>query len=134
KLEKQRLIVVTTTMEIVIMSLAALGFLLGSMPLLLVALFATGVQSTLFGPVKYSILPAVLKPEELTGGNGLVEMGTSLSIQIGMIFGGLIFVLAGQYGPVTAACDIVAQAVTGNQVARANTRVEAPSPELTILS
>ena len=46
---------------------------------LLVALFCTGLQSTLFGPVKYSVLPSVLRPEELTGGNGLVEMGTSMS-------------------------------------------------------
>ena len=78
KLEKQRLIVITTAMEIAIMSLAAIGFLTGNMPVLLVALFCTGVQSTLFGPVKYSVLPAILKPEELTGGNGLVEMGTSI--------------------------------------------------------
>ena len=60
KLEKQRLIVITTTMEIVIMSLAAVGFLLQNLPVLLVALFCTGVQSTLFGPVKYSVLLAVL--------------------------------------------------------------------------
>src|SRR5690606_27269856 len=60
KLEKQRLIVITTAMEITIMSLAAIGFLLQNMPLLLVALFCTGLQSTLFGPVKYSILPSVL--------------------------------------------------------------------------
>ena len=72
KLEKSRLIRITTTMEIVIMSLAAVGFLTQNMVVLLVALFCTGLQSTLFGPVKYSILPAVLRPEELTGGNGLV--------------------------------------------------------------
>ena len=99
KLEKSRLIRITTTMEIVIMSLAAVGFLTQNMIVLLVALFCTGVQSTLFGPVKYSILPSVLKPEELTGGNGLVEMGTSISILIGMIFGGLIFKLAGDARP-----------------------------------
>ena len=74
--EKSKLIRITTAMEIAIMSVAAVAFLLQSLPLLLVCLFATGVQSTLFGPVKYSILPSVLKPEELTGGNGLVESGT----------------------------------------------------------
>ena len=52
KLEKQKLIVITTTMEIAIMSLAAVGFLLQNMGVLLVALFLTGTQSTLFGPVK----------------------------------------------------------------------------------
>src|SRR5690606_14728732 len=107
KLEKQRLIVITTTMEIVIMSLAAIGFLTQSLPVLLVALFCTGLRSTLFGPVKYSVLPSILKPEELTGGNGLVVMGTSISILAGMIAGGTIFVLAGSNGPIVAATAII---------------------------
>lgn len=132
KLEKQRLIVITTTMEIVIMSLAAVGFLLQNMPVLLVALFCTGMQSTLFGPVKYSVLPAILKPEELTGGNGLVEMGTSISILGGMICGGLIFHLAGAHGPVVAATAVVLLAVAGNLVARRIPQVDAGAPELTV--
>jgi 1-acyl-sn-glycerol-3-phosphate acyltransferase len=132
KLEKQRLIRITTAMEIGIMALAAVGFLTGNMAVLLVALFATGVQSTLFGPVKYSILPAVLKPEELTGGNGLVEMGTSISILIGMIFGGLIFQVAGTHGPLAAAASVVVLAIAGNLVSRAIPRVEASAPDLRI--
>ena len=132
KLEKSRLIRITTAMEIAIMSLAGLGFLLQSMPLLLVALFCTGLQSTLFGPVKYSILPSVLKPEELTGGNGLVEMGTSMSILIGMIFGGLIFTLAGSYGPIAAASAIVALAITGNAISRWIPPVDAGAPDLKV--
>jgi 1-acyl-sn-glycerol-3-phosphate acyltransferase len=132
KMEKQKLIVVTTTMEIVIMTVAAAGFVLQSMPVLLVALFATGAQSTLFGPVKYSILPSVLAPEELTGGNGLVEMGTSISILVGMIFGGLIFQLAGDNGPWVAAVSIIALAIAGNTVARRIPKVDAGSPGLEI--
>lgn len=132
KLEKSRLVRITTMMEIGIMSLAGIGFVLESLPVLLVALFATGLQSTLFGPVKYSILPSVLKPEELTGGNGLVEMGTSMSILLGMIFGGLIFVIAGEHGPEAAAFAIVTLAVTGNLVSRAIPRVEASAPDLRI--
>lgn len=132
KLEKSRLIRITTTMEIAIMTLAAVGFLTQNMVVLLVALFCTGVQSTLFGPVKYSILPSVLKPEELTGGNGLVEMGTSISILCGMIFGGLIFQLAGSHGPVAAATAVIALAVLGNAVSRAIPRAEAGAPDLKI--
>ncbi|WP_064747263.1 MFS transporter [Lysobacter antibioticus] len=132
KLEKHTLIRITTTMEIVIMSLAAIGFLTQNMAILLVALFGTGLQSTLFGPVKYSILPSVLKPEELTGGNGLVEMGTSISILVGMIFGGLIFKLAGDQGPVVAASAIVLLAVTGNLVSRMIPRADAGEPDLKI--
>ncbi|MCS4236281.1 MFS transporter [Stenotrophomonas sp. BIGb0135] len=132
KLEKSRLIVITTTMEIVIMSLAAVGFLTQSMPVLLVALFCTGLQSTLFGPVKYSVLPSVLRPEELTGGNGLVEMGTSMSILTGMISGGIIFTLAGSFGPVVAATAVIALAIVGNITARMIPKVDAGAPDLKI--
>ena len=132
KLEKSKLIRITTMMEIAIMSLAAVGFLTQNMVVLLVALFCTGLQSTLFGPVKYSILPSVLKPEELTGGNGLVEMGTSISILVGMIFGGLIFKIAGDHGPEVAATAIIVLAISGNLVSRAIPRAEAGAPELKI--
>jgi 1-acyl-sn-glycerol-3-phosphate acyltransferase len=132
KLEKSRLIVITTTMEIAIMSLAAVGFLTQSMPVLLVALFCTGLQSTLFGPVKYSVLPSVLRPEELTGGNGLVEMGTSMSILTGMIGGGIIFTLAGSFGPVVAATAVIALAIFGNITARMIPKVDAGAPDLKI--
>ncbi|MET0655462.1 MAG: MFS transporter [Pseudoxanthomonas sp.] len=132
KLEKSKLIRITTSMEIGIMSLAAVGFLTQNMIVLLVALFCTGLQSTLFGPVKYSILPSVLRPEELTGGNGLVEMGTSISILLGMIFGGMIFDAAGANGPVVAATAIVVLAVSGNLVSRAIPRAEAGAPDLKI--
>lgn len=132
KLEKSKLVRITTMMEIGIMSLAGVGFLTESMPVLLVALFMTGLQSTLFGPVKYSILPSVLKPEELTGGNGLVEMGTSMSILLGMIFGGMIFTVAGSNGPELAAAAILLLAITGNLVSRAIPSVEASAPDLKI--
>lgn len=132
KLEKSRLIVITTTMEIAIMSLAAVGFLTQSMPVLLVALFCTGLQSTLFGPVKYSVLPSVLRPEELTGGNGLVEMGTSMSILTGMISGGIIFTLAGSFGPVVAGTAVIALAIVGNITARMIPKVDAGAPDLKI--
>ena len=131
--EKSKLIRITTAMEIAIMSLAAVGFLLQDMVVLLVALFATGVQSTLFGPVKYSILPSVLKPEELTGGNGLVEMGTSIAVLLGMLFGGLIFTVAGpQHGPMAAAIAVILLAIAGNLLSRAIPAVPASAPDLKI--
>ena len=135
KLEKARLIRITTAMEIAIMSVAAVGFVLQDMRVLLAALFATGVQSTLFGPVKYSILPNVLRPEELTGGNGLVEMGTSISILLGMLFGGLIFSVAGAaHGPMVAAVAVIALALAlaGNLVSRMIPPVPASAPDLAI--
>lgn len=130
--DKAHLIRITTAMEIAIMAVAAIGFWLQSMPILLAALFATGMQSTLFGPVKYSILPAVLKPEELTGGNGLVEMGTSISILIGMLVGGLVFAIAGDAAPMVAGVLVIALAVAGNWVSRMIPSVPSVTPDLKI--
>ncbi|MGY0620082.1 MFS transporter [Lysobacter sp. A378] len=132
KTEKSTLIRITTAMEIGIMSLAAVGFVLQSMTVLLVALFCTGLQSTLFGPVKYSILPAVLHPRELTGGNGLVEMGTSFSILLGMILGGSIFAMAGANGPWVAGAAVITLAIIGHLVSRAIPKAGAGAPGLKI--
>ena len=88
KHEKSRLIRVTVFIELCVMLLGAAGFFLRSVGLLFVALFLGGVQSALFGPVKYAILPQQLKQHELVGGNALVETGTSIAILLGMILGG----------------------------------------------
>lgn len=131
KMEKARLIRITTAMEIAIMSLAAFGFIYSLPTLLLTCLFLTGVQSTLFGPVKYAILPQVLAPEELTGGNGLVEMGTSISILIGMIAGMALLMIPG-YGPQAAAAAMIALAITGHLISRAIPSAPATVPDLAI--
>ena len=87
KLEKSRLIRWIKLFEIAIMAIGAVGFWQQSIPLLFTALALLGVHSTLFGPVKYAILPQHLRPEELIGGNGLVEMGTFVAILLGTIAG-----------------------------------------------
>ena len=51
--------------EVVIMLLATLGFWLDSIILLLSVLFLLGLQSTIFGPIKYGILPQILGEDEL---------------------------------------------------------------------
>ena len=88
KYEKSRLITITVAIELAVMLLGAVGLLSHSLALLLGALFLGGVQSALFGPVKYAILPQNLSDAELVGGNGLVETGTSIAILAGMIVGG----------------------------------------------
>lgn len=90
KFEKSKLIRFVKLFEIGIMLVAGYGFFTHHATLLFVALFMMGMHSTLFGPVKYSILPQHLKSEELVGGNGLVEFGTFLAILIGEILGGLL--------------------------------------------
>lgn len=90
KYEKSALIRKIKVLEIVIMALAVLGFFLNNIWFLLGILFLMGFQSSLFGPIKYSILPQHLSDKELLGGNGLVEMGTFLSIIIGTVIGGVL--------------------------------------------
>ena len=86
---KHRLVRVVKMVEIAIMGVAAVGFWQTNLWLLLAALFLMGTHSSIFGPVKYSILPQLLEPEELVGGNALVEMGTFLAILLGTIGGGI---------------------------------------------
>ena len=72
------------------MALAGLGLVSGNLVALLSALFLMGMHSTLFGPVKYANLPQILQPNELIGGNGMVEMGTFVAILLGTIAGGVL--------------------------------------------
>lgn len=74
-------------MEVAIMLLAGVGFYYQSAVLLLFCLFMMGVHSTLFGPVKYAILPEYLQEKELMMGNGLVESGTFIAILLGQMIG-----------------------------------------------
>ena len=69
------------------MLVATIGFYFGHMPTLLGVLFLLGLQSTIFGPIKYAIIPQFLEEEELVGGNALVEMGTFVAILAGTIAG-----------------------------------------------
>jgi len=88
--EKSALIRKIKFIEILIMSLAIVGFLLDAYYFLLAILFLMGTQSTFFGPAKYAIMPQHLKENELVGGNALVEMGTFVAILLGTIGAGLI--------------------------------------------
>ncbi|MBS0321599.1 MAG: MFS transporter [Proteobacteria bacterium] len=117
KFEKSRLIRLIKLFEIGIMVVGLAGFALKSLPLLFTALALMGVHSTLFGPVKYSILPQHLSVAELTGGNGMVEMGTFVAILIGTIAGGLIVAIE-PHGPVLAGATAIAIAVAGWWVSR----------------
>lgn len=75
-------------MEILVMALGAVGFYLADPVLLLACTFLMGLQSTLFGPVKYAYLPEALSDRELLGGNAVVESGTFIAILLGQIVGG----------------------------------------------
>ncbi|KMT53165.1 MFS transporter [Pseudomonas fildesensis] len=128
KFNKDALIRAIKIGEIVIMAVGATGFLYNHLELMLLALFAMGTHSALFGPVKYSIMPQALHEDELVGGNGLVEMGTFLAILAGTIGAG-IMMSSTHYAPVVAVA-IVGVAVLGYLASRSIPRAAASTPQL----
>ncbi len=135
KVEKSRLVRAIKTFEVMIMLVAALGWLAPGQPwqvsLLLLCTFLMGLHSTLFGPVKYAWLPQTLRESELMGGNGMVEMGTFVAILLGNLAGGLLIALPGQ-GPAWVAAACVLLAVAGRLAAGAMPAAPAPDPHLAI--
>jgi MFS family permease len=110
--DKARIIRLVKLAEIGIMLVGAAGLMLAWMgidtgtiaiPLMLLALFAMGVHSTFFGPIKYAILPQHLQSDEVLGGTGLVEAGTYIAILGGTLLAGIISVEASAVGVVLIA-------------------------------
>lgn len=128
KYAKDALIRLIKLGEIGIMVVGATGFLLNHLSMMLVALFAMGTHSALFGPVKYSILPQHLHENELVGGNGLVEMGTFLAILAGTIGAG-IMMSSTHYAPIVATALLLV-ACLGYVASRSIPRAAAASPEM----
>ena len=118
KFDKAVLIRFVKTLEIAIMALAGWGFMQQQVPVLLGCVFLMGLHSTLFGPVKFAYLPQHLSERELTGGNGMVEMGTFVAILLGQVAGGLLIAIPGS-GATYVAAGCVGVAVLGWLMARA---------------
>ena len=111
--DKAKLIRIIKTAEIVIMVAGSIGLIFHSIPLLLLSLFAMGVHSTFFGPIKYAILPQHLEKSQVLGGTGLVEAGTYVAILLGTIAGGL---LAPQWAALAALGVAIAGRISGHFV------------------
>jgi 1-acyl-sn-glycerol-3-phosphate acyltransferase len=131
KLEKSRLARCVKLLEIAIMLVAAAGWLTHNLWLLIAAVAGLGLHSTLFGPVKYAYLPQQLKPEELVGGNGLIEMGTFVGILLGEILGALL-VVHKPWGMQLVAGGTVMVALLGWLASRRIPLTPASAPELKI--
>ena len=130
KYDKARLARLVKLLEIGIVLVAGAGFALRSLELLFASLFLLGLHSTLFGPVKYAILPQHLHQDELVGGNALIEAGTFVAILIGTLIGGLLAGTAGGTLWITAGCLLVA--VLGYLASRGIPAAPAPEPGLTV--
>jgi MFS family permease len=110
--DKARVIRFIKSAEIGIMIVGCIGIWFELVPIMLAALFAMGVHSTFFGPIKYAILPQHLEPENVLGGTGLVEAGTYLAILSGTVVGGII-------PPEWAAISVIVVAIVGRLTASA---------------
>lgn len=128
KFDKAMLARQVKLLEIGITVLVGVGFWMHSLTVLLACLFLLGVHSTLFGPVKYAILPQHLHEDELVGGNALIEAGTFVAILVGTLMGGLLAGMAGGAVWITAGCMLVA--VAGYVVSRGVPPAPAPEPGL----
>ncbi len=120
--DKAAIIRIVKFCEILIMLVGGLGLVLAwigfginliAIPLMMLALFAMGVHSTFFGPIKYAILPQHLEDDEVLGGTGLVEAGTYIAILLGTILAGVIEVEWAALGVIIVA---VIGYFTGRQV------------------
>jgi 1-acyl-sn-glycerol-3-phosphate acyltransferase len=131
KMEKARLSRYVKLLEIVIMGIAAYGWMTHHLWLLVAAVAGMGIHSTLFGPVKYAYLPQQLKREELVGGNGVIEMGTFVGILLGEILGAVL-VVNKPFGLEIIAATTIGFAVLGWLASLAIPHSPAPAPDLQV--
>lgn len=131
KYERSQLVRGIKILEIVIMLIGSAGFILGHLWLLLLALFLMGAHSTFFGPIKYAILPEILKPNELMSGNALFQSGTSIAILLGMILGGAV-ISTSQGNLIWISLTVVIIAVLGYFSSRFVLKQNVTSPDLKI--
>jgi len=128
---KWRLIRLVKLWEIGVMILAGIGFAFDSLPLLLAVLFLMGMQSTFFGPAKYSILPELIGEKDLVGGNALVAGATFLAILLGTITGGLV-IAGGDVWVSRLGLMVVLVAVAGYFTSRFVQKTPPANPDLEV--
>jgi 1-acyl-sn-glycerol-3-phosphate acyltransferase len=129
RFDKSRVIQAIKAIEVLIMMLGGLGLATMNLSVLLAALFLLGVHSTFFAPAKYGLLPQVMRPEELVGGNALLEMGTFLAILLGTLLGG---VLAAGNDIAIIVTTLLAISVAGLGMSLGMPRAASADPSLTI--
>ncbi|MEJ2602056.1 MAG: MFS transporter [Gammaproteobacteria bacterium] len=131
KYDKAMLIRRIKLAEIGLALVAVVAILTGQAAALLTLVFLMGLQSALFGPVKYSILPQALTEAEIVGGNGLVEGGTYIAIILGLMIGGVAGTSGGS-GPIFLSLALVVFATAGYAAARYIPEAPPPEPDLTV--
>jgi len=88
RFSKQRLSVWVKIAEICLAFAAMAALWLGSLWLAVGTLLLLALQSTVFGPAKYGMIPELFPEEGLSRANGVLNMLTNIAIIIGVIIGG----------------------------------------------
>jgi MFS family permease len=130
KFDRARIAKIVKIFEIAIMVLASIGFILHNAWFLIVVLFASGVHSAFFGPIKYALLPQHLYPNELLQGNGYIEAGTFLAILLGTITGSVL--LQYDLGLYIVSATLLTCAIIGYVSSRFIPKSPGPAPFLSI--
>ncbi|MDD3922938.1 MAG: MFS transporter [Endomicrobiaceae bacterium] len=90
KYSKDAIIKIVKLLQLFVAMLAVAGFMLQNVWILLIVLFLMGILSTVFSPVKFSVLPEILEHDQLIAGNSLIQAGTYISMLQGIICGSII--------------------------------------------
>ena len=130
KFEKSNQIVWIKLWEIILMIIGAFAFYAESLPLMIIVLAGLGLQSTFFGPIKYGILPDLMKRTELLSANALVEAATFVAILLGLMIGGTLVLSEG--GLTQVSYFMIAIAVTGTLTGRMVPKTGQAAPDLKI--
>ena len=90
RFSKRTVTIWTKVFEVGVMLFAAAALIQPDLQLALAAIFLVCTQGAVFGPSKYGLLPELLPPEELSWGNGVLELGTFMAIILGSMSGAFL--------------------------------------------
>jgi acyl-[acyl-carrier-protein]-phospholipid O-acyltransferase/long-chain-fatty-acid--[acyl-carrier-protein] ligase len=125
---KRSVILGTKIAEIPVMAIAFAGLTLRSIPIMLVALFLRGIQSSCYSPSKWGMLPEILPEPRLSWGNGVIELGSFIAIICGTVAGTSMYSrYQGELG--YAGAILLAITFAGFALAITLPRVSAPKSE-----
>jgi acyl-[acyl-carrier-protein]-phospholipid O-acyltransferase/long-chain-fatty-acid--[acyl-carrier-protein] ligase len=103
RFSKRRVLIWTKALEVLVMTLATVGFAFGLIEFLLGLYFLIALQAALYSPAKFGILPELLTDEELSMGNGWIEFLTFIAIILGLAAPPFLWEFCGRSLPKTSA-------------------------------
>jgi 1-acyl-sn-glycerol-3-phosphate acyltransferase len=131
KISKSKFIIWIKVWEIFVMIIGAVGFYFDNVIILIITLFFMGLQSTFFGPAKYSILPELIPRKKLVSGNAYFEFGTFIAILLGTILAGLIIAIP-ETGRNITAFIVIFIAILGCVTSLKLPKLEPVAPEVKV--